>query len=233
MRQLNNVTMSHGQDPDVLLTQVYQLPDKMVYMGDAISDERLTDIIIEGLIDHYDQIRYNGKRDPDFSVSGNEVAMRNMYYDRVARGSLTKGVHGRESAMVAALLLDSSATSTNSRGECYSCGKPSHHMRDCCSERQANNGNGPIKLCKLYRVDKHDNPQQLVKLASEVRRRAIARTTTPTTADKTLAVGKTPATTTTTIRIKQTLSPWIMHKLLHQIPYPPITKLKKPAELQQ
>lgn len=65
--QLDNVKMSHGQDPDVFLTQVHQLRDEVVHMGVAISDERLTEIVIEGLTDDYDQIKYNAEHDPDFA----------------------------------------------------------------------------------------------------------------------------------------------------------------------
>lgn len=79
-----------------------------------------------------------------------------------------------------------------------------------------------------------------VKLATEVRTREMGRTTT-TTADTTTVIGETLVTTTTlvpakttipVIRIKQTLSPWILHQLLLQVSYPPANKLKKPANRQ-
>ncbi|CAN0036856.1 unnamed protein product, partial [Sphacelaria rigidula] len=56
MRQLDNIKMSPGQDPDVFLTKVYELRDQLVYMGGPISDERVTDIVVEGLTDEYDRI---------------------------------------------------------------------------------------------------------------------------------------------------------------------------------
>ncbi|CAM9555616.1 unnamed protein product, partial [Sphacelaria rigidula] len=111
MRQLDNIKMSPGQDPDVCLTKIYELRDQLVYMGEPISDDRLTDIVVEGLTDEYDRIKYNAERNPDFSIFGIEVTMRNMFSNRVARGILSKAVRDRDSAMIAASPLDSSATS--------------------------------------------------------------------------------------------------------------------------
>lgn len=108
MRQLDNIIMSPDQDSHLFLTKVFELRDQLVYMGEPISDERLTDIVIEGSTDDHHQIRYGAKRDPDVSIPDIEVTMRNMYSDRVARGILTNnGVRGRELAMIAALPLDS------------------------------------------------------------------------------------------------------------------------------
>ncbi|CAM9523918.1 unnamed protein product, partial [Sphacelaria rigidula] len=138
MRQLDNMKMSPGQDPDVFLTKIYELRDQLVYMGEPISDERLTDIVVEGLTDEYDRIKYDAERDPDFSISDIEITMRNMYSNRVARGILSKGERGRDSAMIATSPLDSTATPTKSAGRCFSCNRPGHQSRNCRSKRQPN-----------------------------------------------------------------------------------------------
>ncbi|CAM9961211.1 unnamed protein product, partial [Sphacelaria rigidula] len=59
MRELNNVSMSPEQDPDTFLSKVYQLRDELDNAGEAISEERLTDIVIEGLTSEYDPIKYH------------------------------------------------------------------------------------------------------------------------------------------------------------------------------
>ncbi|CAM9161903.1 unnamed protein product, partial [Sphacelaria rigidula] len=138
MRQLDNIEMSPAQDSDVFLTKVYELRDQLVYMGEPISDERLTDIVVEGSTDDYDRIKYDAERDPDFSISDIGVTMRNMYSNRVARGILSKRVRGRDSAMIATSSTNNSSTPTRFAGKCFSCGKPGHHMRDCRSKRQSN-----------------------------------------------------------------------------------------------
>ncbi|CAM9968340.1 unnamed protein product, partial [Sphacelaria rigidula] len=129
--------MSAGQDPDEVLTKIFELRDQLVYMGEPISDETLTDIVVEGLTDDYDRVKYDAERGPDLSISDIEVTLRNMYANRLARGILgNKGLRGRESAMVAALPPDSSLTSSKFKVKCYSCGKLGHHMRDCRSRIQ-------------------------------------------------------------------------------------------------
>ncbi|CAM9355662.1 unnamed protein product, partial [Sphacelaria rigidula] len=138
MRQLDNIKMSPGQDPDVFLTKIYELRDQLVYMGEPISDDRLTDIVVEGLTDEYDRIKYDAERDPDFGISDIKVTMRNMYSNCVARGILSKGIRGRDSAMIATTPLDSSATPTKFAGKRFSCGRPGHQSRDCRSKRQPN-----------------------------------------------------------------------------------------------
>ncbi|CAN0075050.1 unnamed protein product, partial [Sphacelaria rigidula] len=159
MRQLDNIKMSPGQDPDVFLTKIYYLRDQLVYMGEPISDYRLTDIVVEGLTDEYDRIKYDAERDPDFSISDIEVTMRNMYLNRIARGILSKGVRGRDSTMIAASPLDSSATPSRFAAKCYSCGRPGHFSRNCRSERQSNSRSRSVKWCSLHRTDKHDNTE--------------------------------------------------------------------------
>ncbi|CAN0103848.1 unnamed protein product, partial [Sphacelaria rigidula] len=104
----------------VFLTKIYELRDQRVYMGKPISDDSLTDIVVEGLIDEYDRIKYDAERDPDFSISDIE------------------GVRGRDSAMIETSPLDSSAKPSRLAGKCFFCGGHGHHIRDCRSKRQSN-----------------------------------------------------------------------------------------------
>ncbi|CAM9940472.1 unnamed protein product, partial [Sphacelaria rigidula] len=57
MIQLDNNTMSPGQAPDTFLAKLFQLRDELVHNGEPISDERLTEMVIEGLTSDYDQIK--------------------------------------------------------------------------------------------------------------------------------------------------------------------------------
>ena len=64
IRQLDNLKMSPRQDPDEFLTKMSELRDQLVYMGEPISDDRLTDIVVEGLTDDYDRVKYDAERTP-------------------------------------------------------------------------------------------------------------------------------------------------------------------------
>ena len=82
MRELNSTSMSPGQDPDTFLSRVYQLRDELENAGETVSEERLTDIVLEGLTSDYAMIKYNAECDPDISIQDIETTMRNMYANR-------------------------------------------------------------------------------------------------------------------------------------------------------
>ncbi|CAN0046560.1 unnamed protein product, partial [Sphacelaria rigidula] len=56
MRQLDTLTISQDEDTDVFLPSLCQINDEFTNMNESVSDERLTDIVIEGLTDDYSQI---------------------------------------------------------------------------------------------------------------------------------------------------------------------------------
>lgn len=49
MRQLCGMVVSEGQDPDVFLAGIYQLRDELTDMREIVSEERITDTVVEGL----------------------------------------------------------------------------------------------------------------------------------------------------------------------------------------
>ena len=158
IRQLDNLKMSPGQDPDEFLTKIFEPRDQLVYVREPISDDRLTDIVIEGLTDDYDRVKYDAERDPDLSISDIEVTLRNMYSNRVARNILgNKGSRRRESVMIAASPPESSVTSSKFKGKCFLCGRVGHHARDCRSRQQTNSRTRRVKWSSLHRTDKHDD----------------------------------------------------------------------------
>ncbi|CAM9895274.1 unnamed protein product, partial [Sphacelaria rigidula] len=138
MRELNNVSMSPGQDLDTFLSKVYQLRDELDNVGEAISEERLTDIVIEGLTSEYDLIKCNAERDPDLSIQSIETTMQNMYANRMARRYTSGKSHGRDSSLLVTSLSNSLNQPRKFRGNCYTCGIPGHQARDCRSQMQSN-----------------------------------------------------------------------------------------------
>ncbi|CAM9992874.1 unnamed protein product, partial [Sphacelaria rigidula] len=133
MQQLDTMTMSPGQDPDVFLAKLFQPGDELVHVGEPISDERLTGIIVDGLISEYGRIKSNAERDPEFSIGEIKSTLRNMYANRLARKATASRSHGRDSSTLAAAMSNSLNQPATFRAKCHSCGRPGHRMRDCHS----------------------------------------------------------------------------------------------------
>lgn len=124
--------MSQGGDPDIFLTHVYQLRDELMYMGEAVTDKPVTEVVIKGLTNDYTQIKYNAERDPDFSLMKIEIATtRTMLVNRLARGESVRNSMGRESGMFASSPLGVSLRSTKSQNKTFNCGKLGHLVRYC------------------------------------------------------------------------------------------------------
>ncbi|CAM9942141.1 unnamed protein product, partial [Ascophyllum nodosum] len=124
MRKLNGMTMTPNQDPDESLAQVFQQRDELEHIGETFTKARMLDIILEGLSDEYESIRFAAERDPEISLEEIKITMRNMYANRVARGdgSTFSREKERQSAMTAALGF---------KGSCDYCSKPGHKHTEC------------------------------------------------------------------------------------------------------
>ena len=68
MRKLNGMTMTPNQDSDEYLTQVFQQQDELEHIGETFTEARILDIILEGLSDEYEPIRFTAERDPEISL---------------------------------------------------------------------------------------------------------------------------------------------------------------------
>lgn len=77
--------MSEGQDPDIFINEANHLRDEMMYMGEVSNDDRISDVVLEGLTDDYVQIKYSAEAENDFSLEQAVITMRNMYAKRVMR----------------------------------------------------------------------------------------------------------------------------------------------------
>ena len=160
MRELNSTSMSPGQDPDTFLSRVYQLRDELENAGETVSEERLTDIVLEGLTSDYAMIKYNAECDPDISIQDIETTMRNMYANRVARKITSSKSYGRDSSMlVTSMPQHSSNQSSKFRGKCFRCGKIGHIIKECRSRRQFNSGDRAVKYCSLHHSNSHDDSE--------------------------------------------------------------------------
>ena len=64
-------------DPDVFISEVYQLRDKLSDLRESVSTERLTTIILDTLpVEKYSKIKFQVIRDPDLSLEENITTMK-------------------------------------------------------------------------------------------------------------------------------------------------------------
>ena len=68
MRKLNGMIMMLNQDPDKYLTEVFQERDGLEHIGESFAEARILYIILEGLSDEYELIRFATERDPEISL---------------------------------------------------------------------------------------------------------------------------------------------------------------------
>ena len=68
MRKLNGMTIRPNQDPDIYLTEVFQQRDELEHVGESFTEARNLDIILEGLSNEYEPIRFAAERDPEISL---------------------------------------------------------------------------------------------------------------------------------------------------------------------
>ena len=136
MRKLNGMAMTPNQDPDEYLTDIFRQRDELEHIGESFAEARILDIIPEDLSDEYEPIRFSAEREPEISLKEIEIAMRNMYANRVACGdcSTFSREKGRESAMTA---------SSGFKGSCDYCTKPGHKQAQCFTFF-CESGGGPL-----------------------------------------------------------------------------------------
>ena len=124
MRKLNGMNLKPNQDSDEYLTGVFQQRDELEPIGESFTDARVLGIILKGLSDKYEPIRFTVERDPEISANKKEITMRNLYPNRVARGdgSTFSREKGRQSAMT---------VSSGFTGSCNYCKKPGLKQFQC------------------------------------------------------------------------------------------------------
>ena len=100
MCKLKIMVMKQNQDPDEYGTDVFQQQDEFEHIGESFMETGVLDLILEGLSDVYEPIRFAAERDIEMSLNINKT-MHNMYANDVARGggsTVSRG-KGRKSAI--------------------------------------------------------------------------------------------------------------------------------------
>ena len=136
LRCLNNSVMSSNIDPDMFLSKVFQLRDKLSDLGEIVFNGRSKTIIIDALPDElYSTIKVASIREPEFGLEKIIGMMRAMFINHSERSSGPKWrqesyhkyrdnsgrettMNDRESAMTTAIA-------------CHNCKRPGHKKKSC------------------------------------------------------------------------------------------------------
>ena len=69
LRRLDNSVMRSGIDPDVFLSEIFQLRDELSDLGKVVFEERLTFIALDALPDEmYSIVKIQSIRDPELGL---------------------------------------------------------------------------------------------------------------------------------------------------------------------
>ena len=144
-------------DPDVFLSEVFQLGDELSDLREAVSDKRRTTIILDALSENiYPTIKMQSIRDPGLGL-GEIISIKKMIFiNHSKRSSVPKRSHesyrksrdnsGRDPIMNGRELAMASVFT------CHNCKRPGHKNRDCNrlnkkSDESSNMGNITMKWC--------------------------------------------------------------------------------------
>ena len=77
--------MEEGHDPDDYAIKLMKIRGRLHEIEEEILQERLEDIILQGLTDDYEFVKIARFHSPNFGINEIQSMMRNLYIDRLSR----------------------------------------------------------------------------------------------------------------------------------------------------
>ena len=146
-----------NQDPDEYFTEMFQQRDKLEHIGEIFTEARILGLILEGLSEEYEPIRFAAERVPEITLTEIKTTVRNMYANRVARGSGSTFLHGkgRESTMRMSLGFTGSLDYRNRLG--YRKDQFFQILHEFGEGSLPSSGTERRSWCSLHNTDLHEN----------------------------------------------------------------------------
>lgn len=133
MRKLDSMQITLGQDSGLFFVKVQQLADQLAELNETVSDAPLADILLQGLTDDYELMRFHADRDPDlFCLDDITSTVCNTCINRLVRSDRFK-TEGGAIALVASLQR---RQATPDDDKCLNCGKSEHWNKDCRKKQE-------------------------------------------------------------------------------------------------
>ena len=102
-------------------------------MGEVFNYASILDMVLEGFVGEYRQIKYSAEADDDFTLDRAVMTMRDMYANKLMRNGSSRHANRREPAMV--LTSTPSAVVT-----CSHCQKTVHRFESCFKRKGTMSG---------------------------------------------------------------------------------------------
>lgn len=131
-RRLDNSAMNPGEDPDIFFVRIDQLIDDLETLGEPITRHRKMDIILSGLSNEYNMVRFQAMKDSKLSLEDLIIMMRNLYVNGLTQSRLAP----RGSAMYTET---SDAVMDTSNKKCHRCGNLGHFKFECHNIKSTSN----------------------------------------------------------------------------------------------
>ena len=179
-RELEAAKMRTGTDPDIFITHVWHLAEQINFIGGNITQEKCADIILQGLPEEYELIRYSASADTGYDLDKITQTARNLWYSRTRTDGATSTRGHRSSARDAGMTATTDHRSRQSqdvrndsnykRGpQCYQCKRFGHVQRNCHQARPRpqhqqrrqgpRSGTREPKWCSLHNTHLHSDSE--------------------------------------------------------------------------
>ena len=158
--------MRFDADPNVVLSEVFQLRNELSDLGEVVSNERLTTIILHALSKKkYATIKKQAIRDPDLCLEELTNMMKTIFINHSERSSVSKRSqesYRKSRDSVREPTKNGSETEMVTGITCHNCKRPGHKKKDCNQlnkrpDESSNMKNGKRKWCPYHHNNGHSN----------------------------------------------------------------------------
>lgn len=131
---LGDFKMRSGEDPDIYISRVEDVTDKLRAAGEVVSEAKERHHLLKGFASVYDSVKVRVREKRDYPLAKIKQTMRNIYAEDLGsqptRAASRKG-SVRDFGMSASSTSSTAAGKKDSKPRCFSCGLRGHLKAVC------------------------------------------------------------------------------------------------------